>query len=70
MFGKISKNLLIVKIVNVNVTEFDRKTTYLYQKNITILDFILSAGWKSTEMQAEATTEVSTSTMADSMEAS
>ena len=47
----------VPKIVNMNVTKFDRNT-----------NFILSARWKLTEMQAESTTEVSTSTIADSME--
>ena len=37
----------VPKIVNFNVENFDRNTTYLYQNNKTVLDFILSAGWKT-----------------------
>ena len=54
----------VPKIVNLNVTKFDRNTTNLYQNNKTILDFILSAGWKTPP------TEAITSMTADSMETS
>ena len=54
----------IPKITNINVTKFDRNTEYLYQNNKTVLDFILSAGWRTQR------TEESTSTTEDLMETS
>ena len=56
----------VPKIVNFNVENFDRNTTYLYQNNKTVLDFILSAGWKT----PRPPTEESTSMTTDSMETS
>ena len=46
----------VPKTVNLNVTKFDRNTTYLYQNNKTVLDFILSAGWKTPPPPTQAST--------------
>ena len=37
----------VPKIVDVNCTRFDRHTQYFYKNNKTVLDFILSAGWRT-----------------------
>ena len=40
-------------IVNLNCTKFDRNTDFLYkeQRELSILDFILSAGWKENKKE-------------------
>ena len=37
----------VPKIVDVNCTRFDRHTRYLHKNIKTVLDFILSAGWRT-----------------------
>ena len=37
--------LQVPKIVNLNVTHFNKDTKYLYQNNKSVLDFSLRAGW-------------------------
>ena len=39
--------LQVPKIVSLTVTKFDRNTKFLYNRNLSVLDFILSAGWKT-----------------------
>ena len=51
--------LQVPKIVNIDCTKFDRNTTFLYkeQRQQTILDYILSAGWKENRTETTHTTE-------------
>ena len=37
----------VPKVVDVNCTRFDRHTQYFYKNNKNVLDFILSAGWRT-----------------------
>ena len=52
--------LQVPKIVNIDCTKFDRNTTFLYkeQRQQTILDYILSAGWKDNRTETTHTTEI------------
>ena len=47
------------KIVNIDCTKFDRNTAFLYKENRqgTILDFALSAGWRENKTESTHTTE-------------
>ena len=52
------------KIVNLNCTKFDRNTDFLYkeQRKLSILDFILSAGWRENKKENLLTMESSVET--------
>ena len=39
--------LQVPKIANLNVTNFNKDTKHLYQNNKSVLDLILSAGWRA-----------------------
>ena len=51
--------LQVPKIVNIDCTKFDRNTTFLYKENRqqTILDFALSAGWRENKIESTHTKE-------------
>ena len=51
--------LQVTKIVNIDCTKFNRNTTFLYKENKqqTILDFALSAGWRENKTESTHTTE-------------
>lgn len=52
------------KIVDLNCIKFDRNTEFLYkeQRQLSILDFILSAGWKEKNTENSLTTDSSVKT--------
>ena len=50
--------LQVPKIVNIDCTKFDRNTTFLDKEQQTILDYILSAGWKENRTESTHTTEI------------
>ena len=53
--------LQVPKIVNIDCTKFDRNTNFLYREDRqqTVLDFILSAGWKKNTSTTENSKETS-----------
>ena len=53
--------LQVPKIVNIDCTKFDRNTNFLYREDRqqTVLDFILSAGWRKNTPTMENSKETS-----------